>query len=263
LAKNIPIVCAIVFLVVACGGSNGDNAAPRNPGTTAAVQSAGGIWHVLGGPDEAVTVLIAETGELQIIDIGPAFGAGAVIVNNPDQLAGAYETRGIQASPTAPRVPDASCDIEGTVVERIAIRATVHCLDSDGGDTTRMLNLAYDPAYDTGSSLDDIAGNYTLAFRPQTNMLNINTVGIIFGMLDNGVRCAVNGTVEIIDRNFNLYRFELLLSSCDVRPSFEGATFKGLAFRDAPGLPSGAFLLLATAMIDGRLEIFSLLYEPT
>jgi hypothetical protein len=48
-----------------------------------------------------------------------------------------------------------------------------------------------------------------------------------------------------------------------VRPTFEGQTFKGLAFRNAPGLAVGAFLVLATAQIDERLEFFSLVYEPT
>ena len=264
MAKNILAFSMLIFVIAACGGSDGEKQTSRQPPAGPAAQSPGGIWHVIGGPGESVTMLIAETGELDVIDVGPAFGAGAVIVNDGDQLVGSYDTRSVQTSPTPTTSGlDPSCDIEGTLVERVAIKAMLRCVDSDGGETTRTVGMAYDALYEPGSTLAEIAGNYTLSFRSQTNVLNINSDGVIFGMLDNGASCTVNGKVEIIDPRFNLYRFELLLSSCHVRPSLEGQTFRGLAFRNAPGLADGAFLLLATGTVDGRLEFFSLGYEPT
>lgn len=257
---KLPALAACtLFGVAACGGGGG-----HTPGTPApaARQSPGGIWHTLGESGNSITMLIAETGELNVIDIGPAFGSGAVIVNVRDEIMGSYDTRGILTSPTAAESVDSSCDLEGTVAERATIRAMLRCIDSDGAESTRDVAFVYNPIYDTGSSLADIAGNYTLPFTPQTNILNINGDGRIFGVLDNGPNCTVNGQVEIIDPSYNLYRFELGLSSCQLFTRFDGATFTGLAFLNAPGLPAGTFLMLVTSTIDGRLEFLSLAYEP-
>ena len=99
--------------------------------------------------------------------------------------------------------------------------------------------------------------------RTATNSLNINGDGTLFGLYDNGPRCTLNGTVSIIDANFNLYRFEVLFSTCTVLAlQYEGATMTGLATRNLPGQKAGAFMMLLTAVINGRLEFASVLYEP-
>ena len=85
----------------------------------------------------------------------------------------------------------------------------------------------------------------------------------MFGIYHNGPRCTLNGTVSIIHPDFNLYRFEILFSSCTVlAQQYEGARMNGLATRNLPGQKAGAFLLLLTAVINGRLEFASVLYEP-
>jgi hypothetical protein len=61
-------------------------------------------------------------------------------------------------------------------------------------------------AYDSPSSVGALAGNYTLAFSPASNMLNVNSNGVVFAMYDHAWRCTVNGHFSVIDTRFNLYR---------------------------------------------------------
>jgi hypothetical protein len=120
----------------------------------------------------------------------------------------------------------------------------------------------YDARYDIDSSLAEIAGNYTLTVNAATNTLNINGDGTLFGMYHNGPRCTVNGTVSLIDSGFNLYRVEFSFSTCSFISRYEGVTMTGFASRNVPGQKAGAFMLMLTALIDGRVEFTSVLYEP-
>jgi hypothetical protein len=272
----VSLVCAA--LVAACSG--GDDSAPAPAGSSAppapvATQSAGGIWIGIPGANESATFYIAETGELIAQMSAPgatppsfSFGSGAVIVNNPDQVAGTYRLRSLPSGFVALGAlpPEQTCAMDGTVTERSLLQVTLSCTDDAGTTTDRTLNMLYNPAYDLDSSLADIAGNYTVPFRPQTNTLDINASGVVFGMLDNGPTCTVNGQVQIIDARFNLYRFEIQLSLCQgpIGQLYEGTTFRGFAARNLPGMRTGAFILLltGTSTLSGPIQFFSLLYEP-
>jgi hypothetical protein len=151
--------------------------------------------------------------------------------------------------------------VTGTVAQRASLQLAVHCSDTAGVTNDRSVFFLYDPAYEADSSLDAIAGNYTLSFNTQTNSLTIASDGTVFGMFHNGAQCVVNGRVEVIDPRFNLYDFELSFSNCQFLKSYEGQTMTGFAALSMPGMPAGAFLLLVTGMINGRLEFHSLLYE--
>ena len=81
----------------------------------------------------------------------------------------------------------------------------------------------------------------------------------------NGIstRCTLNGTVSIPHPDYNLYRFDVLFSNCTFFASgYEGKTMIGLATRNLPGQKGGAFYIVLTAVIDGRLQLASLIYEP-
>jgi len=205
--------------------------------------------------------LIAETGEMRVTGAGPSFGAGAVIVTNNNQVSGSYQTRSIQASPTTPAAPDRDCTVQGTVTTRASLQLTVRCTDTTGATTEENLSFFYDATYSAGSSLAAIAGNYTLEFRPATNTLNINGDGTLFGMFDNGPQCVLNGRVEIIAAEFDLYRLTVSFSNCTRLPRYEGITMTGFARRAMP-VPTGAFYALLTGVVDGRLQHVSVLYVP-
>ena len=274
-----PFLCAA--LVAGCGGNGGSGKA-NPPGSGSPKQSAGGIWHGLPGANESITFYIAETGELivqttSVATTPPAlgFGTGAVIVNGLNDVAGTYRLLSLP-SPTVAYgvVSDKTCEMDGTVTERSLLQAVLTCTDSAGSTAGQTVNMIYDPVYELDSALADIAGNYTVPFRPQTNTLNINASGVVFGMLDNGPTCTVNGRVQIIDARFNLYRVDLQMSLCQgpFGPLYEGATFRGFAVRNLPGPRAGAFLLLIwgtpTSFVTGApplkppIQFFSLLYEP-
>jgi hypothetical protein len=275
MAKRVFAASLWVAMFSGCGGSGGSggsgnagdpmsSASPNLP--QPAPQSPGGIWHAF--PPQSVSpspsplsLFIAENGEMKVMASGPAFGSGAVIVTNDNRLSGSYQLRSIQSNPLAPTTPDTTCEIEGTVTARLQLRVTARCTDAGGVPSSVDYVLGYDTSYETDSTLADIAGNYTLSFSPATNSLNINSDGTVFGLFHNGVRCTVNGRVEIPDSRFNLYRFELGFSSCQTIARYEGQTMTGLAVRAPPGLPPGAFLLLLTGAIEGRLHVFSILYE--
>jgi hypothetical protein len=282
---------ACAALVAGCKSGGDDSASAANPaaaGPPAPTQSAGGIWGGIPAAGESITLYIAETGELVVqtsSSSGGTHGTGAVIVNNPNDVAGTYQARSFATvvvplppappPPLPPPVPvtEQTCTLDGTVTERSLLQVDLSCTDTAGNTTQRSASLLYHPAYELDSALADIAGNYTVPFRPQTNTLNINN-GVIFGMFDNGPTCTVNGQVQIIDARFNLYRVELLMSLCQtpIGALYEGATFRGFAARNLPGMRAGAFLLLVsgrpsplgsgTTVVNPSILFVSMLYEP-
>jgi hypothetical protein len=213
------------------------------------------------------SLMVAETGELRVITpptgtSGPSFGFGAVTVVG-NRVEGSLKTRAVQPTPGAPPGPELDCTASGTVSTRTSLQVTTVCTDTAGVTTTTPLTFQYDSGYDADSSLAQIGGNYTLGVNAATNTLNINGDGTLFGMYHNGPRCVLNGTVSIIHADFNLYRFEVRFSSCTILASqYEGVTMTGFAMRNVPGQKAGAFLLVMTAVVNGRLEFASVLYEP-
>ena len=272
LAARYPTTLVLALLAGCGGGGGGAPSTTPPPINTnppaAAQQSAGGMWFaVTSGSSAAASFMIAETGEVRVSmgptgASGPSFGYGAVTVIG-NRVEGSLETRAIPGSPAAPPGAELDCTASGTVSTRVSMQLTIVCVDAAGATTTTPLSLLYDSRYDTDSSLADIAGNYTLTVNTATNTLNINGDGTLFGMYHNGPRCTLNGTVSIIHSDFNLYRFDVRFSNCTVLAAqFEGVTMTGLATRNLPGQKAGSFLLLLTAVINGRLEFASVLYEP-
>jgi hypothetical protein len=253
------ILVAGAVLATSCGGGGGGGGAVAPP--AAGPQSAGGAWIAATPPVSELVLLIAETGELRTMAPTPEFGAGAAIVTNNDHVSGAFQTRALSTSLAPPASPplDRDCSFEGTVRTRASLNLVLTCTDSGGTTTVRTMSFVYDASYDTPSTLAGIAGNYTLEPRASTNTLNINSDGTLFGMLDNGAQCLMNGTVEIIDARFELHRLKITLSNCTRLSQYEGIEFTGLARRNAQ-VPGGGFFALITAAVNGRLEVMSLLY---
>src|SRR5688572_4313755 len=214
-----------------------------------------------------MTLMIAENGDMRVTapptaTSGPAFGYGAVTVTD-NRVAGSFETRALPAQGSPPNAAlELDCTLEGTVNTRVTMQLTIVCSDAAAAVTSSTLGFIYDSRYDGDSSLVAIAGNYTLSVNTTGNMLNINGNGTLFGVYQNGPRCTIGGRVAIIDADFNLYRFEVTFSACTVLRQYEGVTMTGLGTRNVPGQTAGSFLLLLTAVIDGRLEFVSVMYQP-
>ncbi len=135
--------------------------------------------------------------------------------------------------------------------------------------TQRLGFLYVSSAHDSPSSVGGLAGNYTLAIRPVSNMLNVNSSGVVFAMYGNGPRCTVIGRFSVIDARFNPYRAEWIFAACAVPGSqaYEGVTFTGFAQRTTSTPNSGAargnaIYVLLTATVQNRLSWISVVYDP-
>lgn len=270
-----------VVLVASCGGGGGGGgdatpaAPPPEPPTV------GGVW-ASGVGAESLSLYIAEDGDLRFAGPDLSFGAGTVTVSAGGQLSGSLRRvlRPPIANPfpavipgvtVAGRPEEQACAITGTVTARASLRASFACTTAAGAAVTQAYDFAYvASAHARPSSPAGLAGNYTLPFRPASNMLNVNANGEVFAMYDNGARCTVNGRFSVIDPRFNLYRAEWTFSACAVPDSqrFEGVTFTGLAQRTTSSATAGAVsasavYVLLTATVQGQLSSISVVYEPT
>lgn len=265
------LTTAMLILAAGCGGGGGGSGgavaqpAPAAPAAPAAANgSAGGIWFVPGTPETAVTMFIAESGLLWLFDQG-WIGTGAVIVVNGAEVAGSFERIELNFVTANPRETRQSCEITGTVQTRTSLSLTILCEDWQSATVAREFDFLYDARYGRDSSLDAIAGNYTVPIAALTNTLSINNDGAVFGMFQNGgADCTVNGRVELIDPDFTIYGVELTLSLCagSAGAFYDGETLSGLIIAEVGGQVPGAFLLLASFTVDGGLAVYSLLYEP-
>jgi hypothetical protein len=243
--------------------------------------SAGGVW-ASGLGAESLTLYIAENGDLRFAAPDFSFGAGAVTVSTGGQLSGSLR----RVVPTAPpsafssllpgvtvigRTEEQVCMITGTVTPRQALTATFECTSASGATTTQRREFFYVATAHAGpSTLASLSGNYTLPFRPASNMLNVNTNGDVFAMFDNAWQCTANGRFTLLDARFSLYRAEWTLSACAVPGSqrFEGVTFSGFVQRTRSSgangaVTEGALYLLMTATVQGQLSLISVVYDPT
>lgn len=100
------------------------------------------------------------------------------------------------------------------------------------------LSMNYHSLYENPSSLDILQGTYTTT----DESVAISKQGVIF--YQSAVTgCTGNGTVEIIDPDFNMYRVEIDLDNCTGDEAVRnGLTFTGLANVGQNNDLSGAFL---------------------
>ena len=254
------LLLPLLFLS-ACGGGGGGSAQPA--------ESPGGIWFGSDSASEPVVVYIAETGDLKAQltlpgEIRTSFGTGLVGVSSGDALAGSFELRG-PVPPGLTQQQDLGCAISGTVDERRLLSAAISCSDDNGVVYDESLELTYDALrYEAGSSLDAIAGNYTLSLSPDTNMLNVVGDGTLFGMYDNGARCTVNGQATIIDEAYALIAIDWSFSGCtDALDLFEGVEMSGFAMPNPPSnFTLEGYYFLLTGRTSRGLHVISVLYEP-
>ncbi|HEU4618903.1 MAG TPA: hypothetical protein VFV10_12750 [Gammaproteobacteria bacterium] len=217
-----------------------------------------------------LTLFVAENGEFRSISnqapgsgTPPAFGTGTIESETAGRISGAYVQKRIETVPTS---DTESCTLDGTLTERVSMSVTVTCTDSANQQKRFSTILGSDANYSAdGSSLSAIAGNYTLPPAPESNVLNINGDGTVFGLYKNGaIDCTVNGLVSIIDAAYNLYRVEWTLSNCaSTLQSYEGVTMTGFTYRILVGPQQGSILVLLSGAVGDRLDFASLLYEPT
>lgn len=101
---------------------------------------------------------------------------------------------------------------------------TSHFVTMKGGDTG-ALDLVYDAAYDTPSSLEMIAGVWSYTDRDNlTTEFGIESEGVIKG--HDSDNCEYRGQMGLIDPDYNAYKITVEISKCSsVSGEYEGVSF--------------------------------------
>jgi len=109
---------------------------------------------------------------------------------------------------------------DGRVAESDTIAA-----DYSGDNDEGSLALAYDPSYETESSLDKTSGIWTYSGAAgYTVTLTIEFDGDIFGSDTNG--CVYSGLISVLDSSYNAYRAVVLITECGlVNDEYNGLAF--------------------------------------
>ena len=220
---------------------------------------------------ESVSFYVSEPGELRAVfkleagTLAPTFGTGSVQVASGGVVTGAMQAGGLQSPfPTTPQ--NLGCDLSGSLTERVQLTLAITCSDAAGIVYDETVTFAYQSQYDEDSSLDAIAGNYTVTFAPGINTLNIAADGTIFGMFHMTANCTVNGTVSLIDPDYALFDVTWTFSNC-IDPFafvFEGKSLSGFAMPvPNPAIFPGGYYFLLTETGTNNFQVLSINYVPT
>jgi hypothetical protein len=186
----------------------------------------GGIWvgeSPTNDPGE-MRLLVAETGEFRWISASSWY----------QQIFGTFQTldNGLTSDDAVWVWVDgltwletklAGVDISGDLDDDSNLSLSYE-FDSSSATGGTLSFSACNSIYTRGSSLASLAGTYVDGDR----MLAIDDRGEIF-LQDRS--CVGNGTAELIDPNFNMYRMELTVSQCaGSEVHAVGSTFSGLAY---------------------------------
>lgn len=209
------------------GGGSGSNVAPAPPSPPNA--AVGGAWLGQLGSGEELIGLVAESGEFHFLDANGVQYFGTV-TSNVNAISAQLTGYALLGTTFLDNSTTGTGTLTGTIAARSTMTANATFRTSAGTQSTNTITLTYDALYDRDSSLATVAGNFTdLATGA---IVNINANGITF-MQDPITGCVINGTVSIINSQFNVYRVQYTHSGCQVQFAvLNGVTLRGLAILD-------------------------------
>ena len=255
------------------GGSSGDGGStpppppppPPPPGATPGGLWSGAIsWDPRNGfPGGALNVraLVAETGEFRLVlypNVDVYFGS------QNEQVFGTFDVDGGEITTIPNAVWAAGLDTgnaNGDFFGAFGLSGDFEAGDSISGsfqaywtnDEERIgtLSLNYHTLYESPSSLAILQGTYSTPGET----LTIDDQGVIFYQ-SSVSNCTGNGTAEIIDPDFNMYRVAMEMGNCTGNEAIRnGLVFVGLATIGENNEPGGGFLN-STLEIAVGAEIF-------
>lgn len=222
-----------------------------NPSSTTAViadpanASAGGIWFGTDSDGDQIIALITETGRFHLLDEFGFQGSGILSISSADEISADFQTLPSIGAQFTDGSHLADCSISGSIVERSALDGTVTCTTSQGSESSVTVNLDYQAIYDSDSSLAMITGTWTDSSDPGTDVVNVDTTGLITGQDGGASGCVYSGQVTLVNPNYNVYDIEWTYSSCNGDSELDGASFSGLGTIDNTISPT-EFVLCAT-----------------
>ena len=194
-------------------------------------------------------MVVTESGRFHYVDIFRNQGSGALIVRNGNEVFADFQLVTELGATLSDGSTLADCSIAGRVAVRSRLSITGDCTTTAGTRIRFSQKLDYDSVYERPSSLSTIAGNYDAGFGIVTV---ISDDGEIFEQ-DPVFGCIVNGRVELIDGDFNVYDIEFGYSSCTGQFAvLNGTSYVGLGTLENTVAPD-VLNITATGEAAGRL----------
>lgn len=243
--KNSAAVLLCAVLMAGCGGGGGGGSSqPVPPPITHA--SPGGIWAGTLGTGQEVLGLVAESGEFHFLDVDELVQYFGTVSVNGTAVSAQFTGFAVLGFGFPDGTTRGTGSLTGTVQARSTFTASSTFQTSAGNSNTNAINLTYDAAYDRDSSLATIAGNFRDVITGA--IVNISSGGVAFSQ-NPATGCVLNGTVSIINTQFNAYRVQYSYSSCQgANAILNGTTFRGLAALDNSNSPE-VLVVLAQGQI--------------
>lgn len=202
------IALAVSLGVAACGGSS-------SPVAPLADATVGGIWYGFNfnaqlGDSRELVGIGTEDGRFRFVEstsrsqfAGISSSVGNALSATGTALASPGGTWGDDSTAT-------SLDMEGEVLDKESIEATW----SLGSGETGNLGLLYSRLYEQDSSLDLPAGVWSSTDDAglEIGTFTIDSAGLVTGQDVDG--CQYAGNVSIIDPDYNVYDFNVVVSNC-------------------------------------------------
>ena len=226
-------VSAFVLVFAGCGGGSGPlTPQPEPPGPPEPPPpeaTPGGVWQGTSSLGIGIVGLVSESGDFHFMQ------------EDGLQLVGTLTTSGDGLSanfvgyvPFGKKFKDGSTtgvgSLSGSFAGRSSISADISFTTSRGTASESTLELSYNPIYERDSSRAAVAGNYLDTER--NVVINVSDDGEFFSQ-DPRSHCITNGTVSVIDPEFNLYRVEYEFSNCEGHnKNLNGTVAEGFAALD-------------------------------
>jgi hypothetical protein len=200
------ILTSLLGVIAACGGGGGGGFAPTP-------SSAGGLWlgtlTVDNGVPQQIAGMVSETRQFHFLldDETQYYGtltingnSGTASVTGLAPLDGTFADGSVRGTGT----------LNVTIQQRSQLTATGTFTTANNTTSNVSMTVQYDHSYDTDSSLAAVDGNYTNSQSPGTDTFSISN-GVVTYSDSSG--CMANGTVSIIDAQWNLYNLQFTFAA--------------------------------------------------
>ena len=202
-------VASALLALAGCGGGSGSGGSITPPASAA---SPGGIWTGTdSGTGLEVTALVTESGQAQVIRSDGAQYFGNVTVSGNNSISATID--GVTLYGTT--FPDGSVHgtgkVTGTLTERSSIQAKVSFTTDKGESTTSSVTLAFQSIYTAAPNIGNFAGNWIDS--GSGDVISITSGGALF-VQDPNSGCVINGQINIVQTNYNLWAASIDYANC-------------------------------------------------
>jgi hypothetical protein len=221
--------CLILFVLlgnsIGCGGGGGSGVTAALPSGSSPVETGnpdpGGMWSEatiiiqssdsVDWPELEIVGVSISSGEMRFLDEQGASYVAQVDTKRFRLGTDTWQDFSGQAtifSSPGSEFETGSTVMKGTMQGFISNGFFDAYIYPDGGDF-RHISAAYDDLYERNSSLALVSGTWEDA---SGNTYSIDAAGVMFGQDSSG--CVYDGTVSIIDTNFDVYRISITVANC-------------------------------------------------